>query len=129
VSVAYFGIAFALMLGMMLLGLPIAVAMAAVGIVGGIAAYGLPCMDSIAPVILGVHNENLLTSIPLFVLLGELLLRSGIADRMYIALSAVCGALWGRAARSADRQQRRRGGRPAASAGASRGVRSTTAES
>jgi C4-dicarboxylate transporter, DctM subunit len=42
-----------------------------------------------------VQNENLLTSIPLFVLLGELLLRSGIADRMYIALSAWLGRLPG----------------------------------
>jgi tripartite ATP-independent transporter DctM subunit len=69
--------------------------MALVGIVGGIAAYGAPFMDSIAPVVWGVHNENLLTSIPLFVLLGELLLRSGIADRMYIALSAWLGRLPG----------------------------------
>ncbi|UUZ72634.1 TRAP transporter large permease [Polaromonas sp. P1(28)-8] len=52
-------------------------------------------MDSIAPVVWGVHNENLLTSIPLFILLGELLLRSGIADRMYIALSAWLGRLPG----------------------------------
>ena len=82
-NVAIFGAAFAAMLAMMLFGLPIAVAMALVGIVGGIAAYGVPFMDSIAPVVWGVQNENLLTSIPLFVLLGELLLRSGIADRMY----------------------------------------------
>ena len=52
-------------------------------------------MDSIAPVVWGVQNENLLTAIPLFVLLGELLLRSGIADRMYVALSAWLGRLPG----------------------------------
>jgi C4-dicarboxylate transporter DctM subunit len=95
VSLPFFGIAFAAMLGMMLIGMPIAVSMALVGIVGGIAAYGAPFMDSIAPVVWGVHNENLLTCIPLFVLLGELLLRSGIADRMYIALSAWLGRLPG----------------------------------
>lgn len=94
-SVAVFGLAFAAMIGMMLAGIPIAVSMAAVGIAGGIAAYGAPFMDSIAPVVWGVHNENLLTSIPLFVLLGELLLRSGIADRMFIALSAWLGRLPG----------------------------------
>ena len=94
-SLGYFGLAFAAMLAMMLVGLPIAVAMAAAGIIGGIAAYGVPFMDSIAPVVWGVQNENLLTSIPLFVLLGELLLRSGIADRMYIALSAWLGRLPG----------------------------------
>lgn len=94
-SVGLFFVAFMLMLGMMLAGLPIAVSMSLVGIVGGIAAYGIPFMDSIAPVVWGVQNENLLTSIPLFVMLGELLLRSGIADRMYIALSAWLGRLPG----------------------------------
>ncbi|WP_309679817.1 TRAP transporter large permease subunit [Polaromonas sp.] len=94
-SIGLFGLAFVVMLGMMLVGIPIAVSMAAVGIVGGIAAYGMPFMDSIAPVVWGVHNESLLTSIPLFILLGELLLRSGIADRMYIALSAWLGRLPG----------------------------------
>jgi tripartite ATP-independent transporter DctM subunit len=80
---------------MMLIGMPIAVSMALVGIVGGIAAYGAPFMDSIAPVVWGVQNENLLTSIPLFILLGELLLRSGIADRMYATLAAWLGRLPG----------------------------------
>ena len=88
-------IGFVGMLGMMLLGLPIAVSMAAVGIVGGILAYGPAFMNSIAPVVWGVHNENLLTSIPLFVLMGELLLRSGIADRMYGAIAAWLGRLPG----------------------------------
>jgi C4-dicarboxylate transporter DctM subunit len=94
-NVIVIGLAFFAMLGMMLAGMPIAVSMAVVGVVGGIAAYGAPFMDSIAPVVWGVQNENLLTSIPLFVLLGELLLRSGIADRMYVALSAWCGRLPG----------------------------------
>jgi tripartite ATP-independent transporter DctM subunit len=94
-NVGIISLAFVAMLAMMLIGLPIAVSMALVGIVGGIAAYGVPFMDSIAPVVWGVQNENLLTCIPLFVLLGELLLRSGIADRMYVALSAWLGRLPG----------------------------------
>lgn len=88
-------LAFFIMVFMMIAGIPIAVSMALVGIVGGIAVYGMPFMNSIAPVLWGVQNENLLTSIPLFVLLGELLLRSGIADRMYLALSAWFGRLPG----------------------------------
>jgi len=94
-NVMMISLAFVAMLGLMLAGAPIAVAMAAVGAVGGIAAYGTPFLESIAPVVWGVQNENLLTSIPLFVLLGELLLRSGIADRMYVALSAWLGRLPG----------------------------------
>ena len=88
-------VVFLVMLAMMLVGLPIAVSMAAVGIHGGVAAVGAPFIDSIAPVVWGTLNENLLTCIPLFVLLGELLLRSGIADRMYTALSAWLGGLPG----------------------------------
>ena len=88
-------IAFFAMLFMMLLGLPIAVSMAAVGIVGGLLAYGMPFINSIAPVVWGVHNDNLLTYVPLFILMGELLLRSGIADRMFGALAAWLGRLPG----------------------------------
>ena len=87
--------AFVLMLGMMLVGIPIAAAMLIVGVGGGVIAYGMPFINSIASVIWGVGNENLLTAIPMFVLLGELLLRSGIADRMYVALSAWLGRLPG----------------------------------
>ncbi len=94
-NIGIISLAFVAMLAMMLVGLPIAVSMALVGIVGGIAAYGIPFMDTIAPVVWGVQNENLLTCVPLFILLGELLLRSGIADRMYIALSAWLGRLPG----------------------------------
>ena len=94
-NVSYILIAFAGMLGMMLLGLPIAVSMAAIGILGGLLAYGMPFINSIAPVVWGVHNDNLLTAIPLFVLMGELLLRSGIADRMFGALAAWLGRLPG----------------------------------
>ncbi len=94
-NVIVIGFAFMAMVSMMLLGIPIAVSMAIIGIVGGISAYGAPFMDSIAPVVWGVQNENLLTAVPMFVLLGELLLRSGIADRMYIALSAWLGRMPG----------------------------------
>jgi tripartite ATP-independent transporter DctM subunit len=94
-NIGYILVAFFGMLGMMLLGLPIAVSMAAVGVLGGLLAYGAPFVNSIAPVVWGVHNDNLLSSIPLFVLMGELLLRSGIADRMFGALAAWLGRLPG----------------------------------
>ncbi len=94
-NVSYILLAFGAMLAMMLLGIPIAISMAAIGILGGLLAYGMPFINSIAPVVWGVHNDNLLTAIPLFVLMGELLLRSGIADRMFGALAAWLGRLPG----------------------------------
>ncbi|HEU0200823.1 MAG TPA: TRAP transporter large permease [Burkholderiaceae bacterium] len=86
---------FSLMIGMMLIGIPIAVSMFVVGAGAGLLAFGWPFVESIGSVIWGTQNENLLTSIPLFILLGELLLRSGIADRMYVTLAAWLGRLPG----------------------------------
>jgi len=80
-------LAFLFMIGIMMLGIPIAVVMIIMGAVGGVLAFGWPLVDSMGPVMWGVMNENLLTAIPLFILLGELMLRSGMADRMYETLS------------------------------------------
>jgi tripartite ATP-independent transporter DctM subunit len=63
--------------------------MLAAGSIGGVLVFGWPILESVGSVIWGTQNENLLTAIPLFILLGEVLLRSGLADRMYAAL-----ALW-----------------------------------
>ncbi|WP_375055961.1 TRAP transporter large permease [Zobellella sp. DQSA1] len=94
-SVTTVFIGFFAMLGMLLLGLPIAVAMALVGVIGGIMVFDWTFMDSIGAVVWSVHNEALLTAIPLFILLGELLLRSGIADKMFLAMAAWLGRLPG----------------------------------
>ncbi|WMC11815.1 TRAP transporter large permease subunit [Oceanimonas pelagia] len=88
-------IGFFAMLGMLLLGVPIAVAMALIGVIGGIMVFDWTFMDSIGAVVWSVHNEALLTAIPLFILLGELLLRSGIADKMFLSMSAWLGRLPG----------------------------------
>jgi tripartite ATP-independent transporter DctM subunit len=82
-------IGFTIMMGLLLAGFPVAVVMVALGVVGGMILFGPVLMQSMGPVLWGVQNENVLTAIPLFILLGELLLRSGIADRMYATL-----ALW-----------------------------------
>ncbi len=89
------GIGFAVMLALMLLSMPIAVVMVLVGVAGGLMIFGWPLLSSVGPVAWGTQNENILTAIPLFILLGELLLRSGIADKMYGALSLWLGRLPG----------------------------------
>ena len=88
-TIATIFLAFLIMLAIMLSGMPIAVTMALMGAVGGILAFGWSLVDSMGPVMWSVMNENLLTAIPLFILLGEIMLRSGMADRMYGAM-----ALW-----------------------------------
>ena len=89
------GIGFVAMLALMLLSMPIAAVMVLVGVVGGLMTFGWPLLSSVGPVAWGTQNENILTAIPLFILLGELLLRSGIADKMYGALSLWLGRLPG----------------------------------
>lgn len=86
---------FLVMVGLMLVGMPIAAVMLLLGLVGGMMAYGFAFFSSSASVAWGVMSEYNLTAIPLFVMLGELLLRSGIADRMYTVFAAWLGRLPG----------------------------------
>lgn len=88
-------ISFFVMVELMLLGMPIAAVMMLLGLVGGMSAYGWAFFTSSASVAWGVMSENSLTAIPLFVLLGEFLLRSGMADRMYTVFAAWLGRLPG----------------------------------
>ncbi len=76
------------MVVLMLLGLPSAVSMALVGAGTGVIVFGVPFLSSTGAMLWGVPNDNLLTVAPLFILLRELLLRSGMADRIYGAMSA-----------------------------------------
>lgn len=89
VGISIIAIAFLVMIVIMLLGIPIASVMLIMGVIGGVLAFGWPLVDSTGPVMWSVMNDNLLTAIPLFILLGELMLRSGMADKMYGAT-----ALW-----------------------------------
>ena len=76
-----------IMVALLMIGIPIGPIMMSLGMAGGWLSFGQPFLDSIGSVIWGVHNENMLTAIPVFILMGELLLRSGIADGMYKGLS------------------------------------------
>jgi C4-dicarboxylate transporter DctM subunit len=86
---------FFVMVGLMLIGLPIGAVMLLVGLAGGMMAYGMAFINSAASVAWGTMSENGLTAIPLFVLLGEFLLRSGMADRMYMVFAVWLGRLPG----------------------------------
>jgi C4-dicarboxylate transporter, DctM subunit len=86
---------FLVLVGVMLLGMPIGAAMLLVGLAGGMMAFGMAFLNSAASVAWGTMSENGLTAIPLFVLLGEFLLRSGMADRMYTVFAVWLGRLPG----------------------------------
>ncbi|MCI5078225.1 TRAP transporter large permease [Oricola sp.] len=86
-NITVVAIGFVSMLALMFLGIPVAVAIVAVGAFGGYLFFGFPLVDMMGGVIWSSLNSPSILAIPLFMLLGELLLRGGIADRMYDALA------------------------------------------
>ncbi len=78
---------FAMMLGFMALGLHVAVVMLVTSIIGVLVFMGPTPLTSYGIQLWSIMNDFLLTSIPLFVLLGEVLLRTGVTERMYHTLS------------------------------------------
>lgn len=86
-SITIVAIGFATMLGLLFLGIPVAAAIVAVGVLGGLAFYGMPLVDMMGGVVWTSFNSPSILAIPLFMLLGELLLRGGIADKMFDAFA------------------------------------------
>lgn len=80
-------VGFILMLGLMFIGLHVGIAMLATGVIGAMVYFGPPVLLSYGTNLWAVMNDFLLTTIPLFVLLGELLLRAGITKNMYSSLN------------------------------------------
>lgn len=80
---------FTILLGLVAISLPVAAVLLIVGLVMGWLHSPMPLYVAGSEIFWKVANEFTLTTIPLFVLLGELLLRSGVAERMYAAT-----ALW-----------------------------------
>lgn len=74
------------LLGLLFIGIPVAATLALVGLILSGTFSPLPLHFAIAEITWTVSNNFLLIAIPLFVMLGELLLRSGLASRMYSAL-------------------------------------------
>lgn len=88
-------IGFALMLGMMILGVHVAVAIFLISVIGAVVYLGPQLLNTFGTQLWAVMNDFILTAIPLFILLGELLLRSGITKSMYHGLSDWLGRLPG----------------------------------
>ncbi|MDA0664161.1 MAG: TRAP transporter large permease [Proteobacteria bacterium] len=80
-------VAIALLIGLLAISIPIAAAMALLGMSLDYFYSFLPLRLALGEMSWGVSTDFILFAIPLFVLLGEILLRSGIAERMYAAMS------------------------------------------
>ncbi|MDX2221787.1 MAG: TRAP transporter large permease [Rhodospirillaceae bacterium] len=93
---------FALVLALMILGLPVAFAFLAANLIGAALIMGAAAGDPIAGLLQLVDNStNLVTSfilvaIPMFILMGALLFHTGLANRVFDALDLLFGRIPGR---------------------------------
>src|SRR5215204_680535 len=80
------GVTLALLLGLLALAVPVAAGLGILGLALSTLYSKLPLSLAMGEIAWGTSNNFLLVAIPFFVLLGEILLRSGMAERMYNAL-------------------------------------------
>ena len=78
--------AFAILIGLLALAIPVSAVLGLLGIALSEIYSKLPLTLAIGEMAWATSNNFLLVAIPFFVLLGEILLRSGMAERMYNAL-------------------------------------------
>lgn len=78
---------FGLLLFLLLIGLHIASALFLVSVLGAYVFFGDAMLRPFGTMMWGTLNNFLLVAIPLFVLMGEILVRGGVTERMYRALA------------------------------------------
>ncbi|MFC4297332.1 TRAP transporter large permease [Castellaniella hirudinis] len=81
------GTALILLLALLGLSIPVGAALGVLGLILDPLYSMLPLTQAMGEVSWGTSNEFLMVAIPLFILLGEILLRSGMAESMYSAMS------------------------------------------
>jgi C4-dicarboxylate transporter DctM subunit len=87
ISIATAGFGFALMIGLMFLGLHVATVMFAVALLGAWVYLGDPIVNAFGNQFYASMEDSVLLSIPLYILVGEILVRGGATDRMYKSLA------------------------------------------
>lgn len=79
--------AIAVLLAILALSIPVAAGLLGLGVILDYAYSFLPLRLAIGEITWSTSTNFILFAIPLFILLGEILLRSGIAERMYAAMT------------------------------------------
>lgn len=79
-------ISIVILLVLLLISVPVGATIAGVGIIVGYFFSDYPIFESVGEITWSVSTDFLLLSIPIFVLLGEILLHSGIAKKLYFSL-------------------------------------------
>jgi C4-dicarboxylate transporter, DctM subunit len=78
---------FGLMVTLMFLGLHVATVIFAVALLGAVLYLGTPIVNAFGNQLWGAMEDPILLSIPLYILVGEILVRGGATDKMYRSLS------------------------------------------
>lgn len=86
---------FFLLMALLALALPVAATMGVLGLALDRMYSSLPLYKASGQMFWSTSNDFIMVAIPMFVLLGEIVLRSGIAERMYNALQKWLGWLPG----------------------------------
>jgi C4-dicarboxylate transporter, DctM subunit len=81
------GLGFLFMLALMLTGLHVATTLFATAAVGSWWFFGLSMFQPFGTMMWGTLNNFILVAIPLYILMGEILVRGGVTERMYMALA------------------------------------------
>jgi tripartite ATP-independent transporter DctM subunit len=76
-----------LLLGLLALALPVAGALGVLGLLLDMIYSSMPLTLALGEVAWSTSKDFLLVAIPMFILLGEILLRAGVAERMYGAMA------------------------------------------
>ncbi|WP_462383037.1 TRAP transporter large permease [Pseudomonas sp. Marseille-QA0892] len=80
-------VALILLLALIALSIPVAAALGLLGLILDPLYSFLPLTRAMGELAWNSNNEFLLVAIPLFIMLGEILLRAGFAERMYASMS------------------------------------------
>lgn len=87
IGVAETAVGFVLLVGLLFLGLHVATAMFAVAALGALLYLSPAMIDAVGMQFYGAMEDYTLLAIPLYILLGEILVRSGSTDRLYRSLA------------------------------------------
>jgi len=87
IDISTAAVGFLILLALMGAGVYVAVAMLFVSLLGAVLYLGWPVALDLGTQYWGATSGFVLTAVPLYILLGELLVRGGFTDRMYKALS------------------------------------------
>lgn len=87
VGIDVIAIGFVCVIGLLLLGLHVGTVMVITALIGVIWGIGPMMLNSAGNLMWGQMNSFVLTAIPLYILMGEILVKSNIAERMYRSLS------------------------------------------